>query len=501
MIDLYSAKEVKNIEKTLIDGGVEEIALVFKAARGILKLLDLKKSYTIVCGKGNNGADGFCLASLLMDEGVKVNVVYLSERFTDAEGYFYQKCLYRSINVQKYDGNIPYADVIFDCVFGIGFHGELSGDYLSAVNKINEMKERGALIYSADIPSGLSAENGLAGVCVKADKTFIIGKNKVGEFLGSANDFVGETTFVDIGLKGGSPCAKLVEISDFSSILKDRKRNSNKYDYGFVGILGGSESYSGAVKLSNLAAIAASSGAGVVRLIVSKDIAPYVAPYLLESTLYTVNGENGHAVFDERSLVEATNKLNSLAVGMGMTDCEDTRKIVTHLLKTFTGTLIIDADGLNSIKSDVSVLKDAAAKKVILTPHTGEFSRLLNKTRAEIEEDPIAIAKTFAKEYGVILLLKGPSTIVTDGESVFVINKGTAGMATAGSGDVLSGVISAIHGYNEPTALSVACAAYICGLSAELAEKDISVISHTASDTVAYIKRAIKIIADKEQNS
>ncbi|MBP5372617.1 MAG: hypothetical protein J6Y44_00335, partial [Clostridia bacterium] len=127
MIDLYSAKEVKNIEKTLIDGGVEEIALVFKAARGSLKLLDLKKSYTIVCGKGNNGADGFCLASLLMDEGVKVSVVYLSEKFTEAEGYFYQKCLYRSINAQKYDEKIPYADVIFDCVFGIGFHGELSG--------------------------------------------------------------------------------------------------------------------------------------------------------------------------------------------------------------------------------------------------------------------------------------------------------------------------------------------------------------------------------------
>ena len=255
--------------------------------------------------------------------------------------------------------------------------------------------------------------------------------------------------------------------------------------------MGGSKNYSGAVKLSHMAACAASSGAGVVRTIVPEDIAPFVAPYLLESTLFTVPSESFRAKFSEKAMIKATEKLDSMCVGMGMTDDPETGKIVRWLLKNFKGTLVIDADGLNSVKDDPACIKDHVCKAVILTPHTGEFSRLCGRSRGEIERDPISYCRRFAKDHNVVLLLKGPATIVTDGDETLIVNAGTAGMATAGSGDVLSGVIASVCGYNESSVLSVSCAAQICGVAAELSEKDISAVCHTASDTVAYIKRAI----------
>ena len=165
-------------------------------------------------------------------------------------------------------------------------------------------------------------------------------------------------------------------------------------------------------------------------------------------------------------------------------------------LKTADGVLaeLDDADGLNTLaKMDLSILKDAKAP-VILTPHLMEFSRLSGLSIEQIEADPISCAKTFAKEYGVILLLKGCCTAVTDGEVVYLCNRGGAGMATAGSGDVLSGVLAGLHGFVPVSARSVACGAYLAGRAGELAEKESTSISMTASDTVARLPDAVREI-------
>ncbi len=284
--------------------------------------------------------------------------------------------------------------------------------------------------------------------------------------------------------------AVTLKASDFGDVLTPRPRNSNKYDFGFVGIIGGSDHYSGAAKLANVAACACVSGAGVVRLIVPESIKDYVAPFLLESTLFTLPSENGRAIFDEAAMENAVKKLDSVAVGMGMTDSDETRKIVEYLLKNFKGNLIIDADGLNSIKDCPEVLKDTSAN-VIITPHLGEFSRLIKVSSSVISDDPLRYAKAFAKEYKVKLLLKGPTTIVTDGEEAFLVDRGTAGMATAGSGDVLSGVLAAFSGKGKASLKAVALGAFACGYAAEIASEDICDIAYVASDTARFIKRAI----------
>ena len=465
--------------------------MILRAASGIAKLLDADRSYVVVCGKGNNGGDGFCLADILYDRGAKVSVVYLADVMTEAEKYYYEKCLSAGVRVEKFDGTIPRADVIIDCVFGIGFRGELKGEYLASVQAINQARSSGTLVYSVDVPSGLNADNGLAEVCVEADKTFVIGAYKTGLFLNKAKDVVGEKVFVDIDIKAEDPIATYCEKADFIGAFPMRKNYANKYDYGFIGVMGGSVNYSGAAKLCNVAACAASSGAGVVRLIVGESFAPYVAPYLLESTLFTVP-DNGRSVeFSSEAIDEAVKRLAALSVGMGMTDCDGVRKTVLYLLETFKGDLIIDADGLNSIKNDTERLKRSVCRRVVITPHTGEFARLTGKTRADIDGDPISVAKGFASEFGVIVLLKGTTTVVTDGKEVLLIGDGYAGQATAGSGDVLSGVISAFCGYMQASVKTVALAAYVCNRASVIAGRNVCATAFTASDTVSGIKSAI----------
>ena len=488
MLKLFTPDNVRSVERDLIANGATEVSLIFSAASGIINRLSIDKTYSVLCGKGNNGGDGFCLAHLLHERGAIVKAFLIGGETSAAEKYYYDKCREDGIV-----GDDPYSfdgDVIIDCVFGIGFHGEAQGEYARAIDYINVRKKSGSEVYSVDIPSGLDALNGVASQhTVHADKTFVIGYYKTGVVLNDAKDHVGEKVFVDIGFTELDSSDFLAEEKDFTTFVAPRKNSSHKYDHGFVGVMGGSESFSGAIKLANLAAAACRSGAGVTRLITGKELAPFVAPYLLESTLSTLRSENGRIVFDRASIDASVSRLDSLAVGMGMTDCEQTRKVVEYLLNNFEGILIIDADGLNVLKGNVDVLKKAVGK-VVITPHLGEFARLTGLNAAEIAKDPIFHARSFAQEFGVTVLLKGTATVVSDGVKSVVVDRGTAGMATAGSGDVLSGVLAAITSKNGIAAETVAFAPFVCGLAAEIASETIPNTAYIASDTVSYLKNA-----------
>ena len=189
----------------------------------------------------------------------------------------------------------------------------------------------------------------------------------------------------------------------------------------------------------------------------------------------------------------------SLAIGMGWGRSESYQEILSYLIQHAHQPLIIDADGLNTLSTmDLNLLK-AAKAPIILTPHLMEFSRLSGVSIKEIEADPITHAKAFAKEYGIILLLKGCCTIVTDGGVVYLSNRGSAGMATAGSGDVLSGILAGLCGYLVPDAFTVAAGAYLAGVAGELAEEKGNAVSMVASDTVKEIANAVRILSDSQK--
>ena len=289
-----------------------------------------------------------------------------------------------------------------------------------------------------------------------------------------------------------------IENSDIKEIFKIRNPESNKGDFGYIGILGGCENYSGAIKLANMSATALRAGCGVVRLIIPKNIENFVAPYLLEQTMFTLDtDEKGNMIFDENKIKETLSKLKALAIGMGWGSGNDNEKILKYIIENYNIPLIIDADGINCLsKIDLNILKKYKGK-IIITPHLKEFERISKVKIDEVKVNPIKYAKQFAKEYNVIVLLKGHTTIVTNGEDTYLVEKGCPGMATAGSGDVLSGILVGILGYNEPNILTVSAGAYLAGTAGEIAQEKYTDISMKASDTIECIPEAIKIIRIK----
>lgn len=274
-----------------------------------------------------------------------------------------------------------------------------------------------------------------------------------------------------------------LEIKDIKELFKCRDKDANKYDFGVVGLMGGSLEFSGAIKLANLSLSALRSGSGLVRVIVEENLKDAILPYLLEQTLFIL----------DNNLNKALNNLDVLAVGMGWGQDESRTQYLECILKNFTGKLIIDADGLNILAKNLNWLEKTKAK-IVLTPHLKEFSRLTGISVDKIKENSLEYAQDFARKHNIILLLKGSSTIVTDGVTTYLVESGSPGMATAGSGDVLSGIIAGFLGYNSYTPLSVAAAAYLAGLAGSLATKKYTDIASIASDQIEFIPEAIKII-------
>ena len=283
-------------------------------------------------------------------------------------------------------------------------------------------------------------------------------------------------------------------IKDCREFVKKRNENSNKGDFGYIGILGGCDMYSGAIKLANLSAASIRSGAGVTRLIIPKSIEKGVMPYLLEATIFPLDDINSHIIFSPFNIDKALNKIKALAIGMGWGENENNNKILKYILNNYKIPIVIDADGLNTLSKMGDEILINTKCKVILTPHLKEFERLSKISIEDIKKSPIKYAKEYAKKYNVILLLKGHTTIVTDGIDTYLINKGGAGMATAGSGDVLSGIIVGMLGSFDPSVKLVSTCAYINGLAGEIAEEKYTDIAMRAHDTIECIPEAIKTI-------
>ena len=256
----------------------------------------------------------------------------------------------------------------------------------------------------------------------------------------------------------------MIEANDIKNLFLKRKNYSNKSTYGYIALIGGSKDYSGSIRLSLMANCAMRSGAGVVTVAVPESIETVLSPKILESTILCMKDIDGHIKFDKEVLDKIMAKNRVIAFGMG-------------------------------IKNNQDNLLQNAKCKVILTPHIKEFSRLTKLEINVINQNPVINAAYYAKSNKVIVLLKGPTTIITDGEKVYLVDKGCAGMATAGSGDVLSGILASIASYNEnDLLLATAGAAYINGLAGELAQEEYGDISMIASDTVNKIGKAIKMV-------
>ncbi len=500
MIKVTSVENMRKSDQATIENKIPSRELMYKAGKGIFESVQWHGKALIVCGTGNNAGDGYVVASLLKENGYKVELLLLEEKFSPDGKYYFDKALEKNVpwSVYNLENNHVFDDcsVILDCIFGTGFKGEAKGTAREIIEKINNS---GAYIVSADINSGLNGDSGLGQVAVESDLTVSVGTLKSGHFLNMAKDKIKRLDNIDIGIDLISEPYYLLEGKDVGDFLGKRYNFSNKGTYGYITLIGGCTEFAGAPKLANMAACAMRAGAGVVKLAVPKSLTGSVSPCLLESTLYPLSETDGNIIFDENEIQGALNGVKALGIGMGLGQRGETEKILEYVLENYDIPVLIDADGLNTLsKMDVSLIKGSHCS-VILTPHPKELERLTGVSVKEILDNPIEIAKDYAKKTGAVVLLKGPSTIITDGERVLITHTGCPGMATAGSGDVLSGIITALcasHPHN--TLMCAACGAYINGLAGEMAQEQYGAVSMVASDTANCVGKAVKLVTERQ---
>jgi len=507
MIPILTPQQMKSADEEAIHRlGIPSLQLMEQAGRGVVEVLKKtikqfsKKSFVIFCGKGNNGGDGFVIARLLNEHGARVTVVMMEQKEKlsgDAK-----------INVEKIHPSllIPFgqlkvtqtikADVLLDAMFGTSFKGALSGHYLEAVRWCNSYK---ALKVAVDIPSGLNGETGeVLSDAFRADMTVTFSNPKLGFYRRNAKDFTGKVIVVDIGIPAeaiekNSGNIFLVERHDVAMLLPKRKSNVHKHSIGKIFIIAGSRGMTGAALLSSLSAMR--SGAGQIILGIPDSEYSIVAKRTLEVMPFGLSSTSeGSVAFAAKSVIEKKIAwADVVAIGCGMSQHPETQELIVQLIEKTEKTLVIDADGLNALATRVPILHKRTSKHVILTPHVGEFSRLTGLSSAEIENNKFTIASSFAQQYKVVLVLKGaPTLVATPNGEIFVNSTGNAGMATAGAGDVLTGIIASLAGQGLSATAAAVAGVYIHGMAGDYAAGKKGELSLIASDLIRYLPTTLK---------
>jgi len=413
----------------------------------------------LLAGPGNNGGDAWALALLAKRGGLRPRVLFFGglQRQSDEARFFREACEQQGIPAERFSGTLGHADLIVDGLLGIGLDKPLQGELLSLIETVNEHP---APVLALDLPSGLHAETGRPlPVAIRAERTVTFIARKTGQFLADGPDHCGQLLFDDLGLSSSArrsePVALgLLEAADLSWPTP-RSRNSHKYDYGSILVIGGDRNLAGAALMCGLAALKA--GAGLVRLCLH--------PQALGSQLARAPELMccGWGELDEQ-----LERASLLVVGPGLGRGTEARELLQRL-RTVELPMLIDADALQ-----VDFVGGLATSERLLTPHAGEAARLLGQSSADIADDRLQALGDLVEEYRAIVLLKGQdSLLAAPGVTPLLSNRGHPGMATAGMGDVLSGMIAGLWAQGMEPLQAAATAAFWQGETArQLAERE-----------------------------
>ncbi len=471
---ILTSDEIRLVENICFERYSTEAELMLKAGNACFKAMtekyDMKNKRVLVfCGNGKNAGDGFVIARFLWAYGADVKIVLCDKKPTIAEPLIYfNEALSSGVGVIGFE-EAGECDFIVDCIFGIGFHGEPRAPFDSVFKKVNSI---GATVISVDTPSGTDATTGaVCKNCIRADFTIAISTLKYCHILPPANAYCGDVKTVNIGIPEDCYTGEYIntiEYDEVKSLFNKRDKNSNKGTFGHQLNICGSYKMFGAAVIATKAALR--SGAGLVKLTVPESAYPLVASHLTQPIFNPV-WANETGTFSANSRAGITDNLewaSSIVIGCGIGVNDDTREIVSDVLKKAKSPVILDADGINCINQRISILREIKAP-IVLTPHPGEMAGLISKQVAEIQENRIEISKTFAREMHVVLVLKGANTVVTDGYEVFVNTTGNPGMAMGGSGDMLSGMLGAFIAQGLSPFDAAKAAVFLHGLSGDMA--------------------------------
>ena len=482
---LYTGPDAKKIDEHAMEVvGMPSLVLMERAAMTVAKLLLERESadarFLAVCGTGNNGGDGMAVARILHEMGYKACITIVG--YPDSMSNEAKK--QAEIAVGCHVPVIPLSsikdnefDVIIDAIFGIGLSRDVTDVYEQVIEDINSSD---AIIYALDVPSGIHSGTGkVLGCAVKAETTVTFGVNKLGLILHPGNTYAGEVIIADIGfpkesVKSIKTPYHHFEPDDISKLLPARPDRSHKGNYGHVLIVAGSEQMGGAAYLSALGAYR--MGAGMVKV-----ISPIANRDFLMGRLPEV-------LFDEpESLEEQLEWADAIVVGPGLGLDDDAQKTVETIINNSYVPTVIDADAIRLCRNITNKLSE----NFILTPHMKEMSYLTGKSVDEILNDTVNCARDAAYDFDAIIVCKDFRTVVSDGSECYINVSGNSGMATAGSGDVLSGMIGALLGQGMETFDAAKLGVYIHGLAGDIQAKLMSKNALMASDIADGIGKVI----------
>jgi len=465
-------------------------------------------SVVIFAGKGNNGGDGYVIARLLCNSGWQVTVILSAGReavLGDAKSNL--ELLPNGISLLKLDGIAPAkmqqllsgATLLVDALFGTGLKSEVTGIYAEAIAMINGS---GRPVLAVDIPSGVDATSGrILGTAVRADITVTFAVAKLGHLLYPGAEHAGELLVTDIGIPAelaeSFPSVEFFDASAATALLRSRKPVAHKGDNGHSLIIAGSIGKSGAAALAANSAMR--SGAGLVTLAVPAAIHSILEIKTTEAMTVPL-ADNGGALSLAAfmAIARLLPDRDVVAIGPGLGLEEETVSLVRQVVAAVRIPLVMDADALNAIAGHLDILGDSPSPAVVLTPHPGEMARLTGMTVAEVESDRLAVAKKFAGENNVHLILKGARTIVAAPDGRCSVNaSGNPGMATGGMGDVLTGVVTALlsQGYDPFAACRLAV--FCHGLAGDMVAEDKGEIGLLAGDVQEMLPYVFKKIAKR----
>lgn len=451
---------------------------LFRRVIGAMEALSVADA-VVVTGSGNNGGDGYVAAELLRKAGFDVTVVAVAPPATeDAKR---AREAYRGELTEVFPRRRYLLAV--DCLFGTGLTRPIAGRYADAVDFLNGCEH----VIACDVPSGLM-ENGVCeGPAVRAKETVCFGGLKSCLVLGQGADLAGEIAVCPLPGMEPQGGAEIYEDADIAALFPARPSHSNKGDYGTAAILAGEGSL-GAPLLSAGAAL--KSGAGYTKLFLPDPL--YPSP----ETLLEVVSRLPACIFAKYNAEESL-KADAAAFGMGAGVNERTKEILGRLMADFRGTLVLDADALNALASSGKEMLKRRTDPAIVTPHLKEFSRLTGRGVEEIRRGLVGYAEAFAREYGVVLVLKDNRTVITDGTRTAINPTGSPALAKGGSGDVLAGLIagSAARGLDPFGAAAAGC--YLLGRAGELAAGAMGEYAPDATDIIARLPAAMQSLRSR----
>lgn len=481
--------------------------------RAILKRFPeiAQENVVIVAGKGNNGGDGFVVARHLYNQGNDPQVFLLGKK-ADIKGdakLNLDIILKMGISVSeitsltqwdKKKNIIEGASLLVDAIFGTGLTAPAAGLYGQIIEDLNMIA---AFKVAVDIPSGLTADDfELIGPCIMADLTLTMAAPKVAHIFPPAEDYVGELVVADISMPPVLFEAKelkleLVERKMLSRVFRGRKKDTHKGTFGHLLILAGAMGKTGAAVMAGKAAL--KMGAGLVTLGTPRSCLPVIARSIVEIMTEPLAETSAQTIaFDALESIQKFSKGKDAGlIGPGISTHESTAQLILDLLPELQIPLVLDADALNILSQEPDVLK-SLSHPVVLTPHPGEFARLCGTDTSRIAKEKLELAPKFAAEYGVYLVLKGYKTLIaTPDGRVYVNPTGNPGMATGGSGDVLSGMLAAMIMQEKDILTAVLAAVYVHGLAGDLAAEEFGEKSLLAGDLITLLPFALKSLAGK----